>query len=167
MRPFSLPRAALLLTGLLSLSLPAGADSSGTAAAPVVSARITGTRLDGSGFDSRQLAGKSAVVLLWSPDSLASRKSLGEFGRFATLHPELTLVALATPPVEAEALARFAEARGLGFPIGVLGTNELGELPTARLPVVIHYDAANRLRVQRAGIFRLRDLEALVSPAAP
>ena len=158
----------LALAGLLALPLTGFAQTAETVAKPAdLGPQVTGTVLSGDRFDSRQAAGQDLLVMLWSPDSMAARKSLGEFGRFAAQHPELRIVALATPPADAATLRQFAEARGLRFPVGVLGQHALGQIAAEQLPIVLHYDGKGRLLGRRAGLFRLRDLDALLNAPKP
>lgn len=125
--------------------------------------RITATRLDGRPYVLS--AGVPTVIAIWSPESLASRKSIGELQRFvdARSGPGLAFMAIATPG-DADVLRRFMAARALTFPAATLGEHDLGPLPDATLPWLLVFDRDGRLRASRRGLFRYADLERLVAP---
>lgn len=150
-------RIASTLTGLaLTVAAMVSAADAG-------SHRITATRLDGSPY---QLStGAPTVIAIWSPESLASRKSIGELQRFAdALAGRGPAVVAISTQRDADALRRFMVDRKLSFPAATLGEHDLGPLPEAALPVVLVFDRDARLVASRRGLFRHADLEQLVAP---
>jgi hypothetical protein len=146
------------LLGLVTL-FPFAATG-GEGAAP---SRLEARRLDGGRFSLADILGSVTVLVLWSPDSLASRKSLGELQRFVTgFQPRGVKVIAVSTAGDAEALRRFAETRKLDLPMAVLEDTDVGPAPEQALPVVYVFDRGANCRSIHHGLFRLRDLERRV-----
>lgn len=159
MRISSTLRRTLLL--LLAAAIPLIA----TASPDMQTLHVQADMLDGSRFT---LAGsRDTVVLLaiWSPDSLASRKSIGELDRFAAAYRSRGIATIAASTLrDADALRQFSATRGLGLPIAMLGDHTLGRLPEQNLPIVYVFDRNGALHARRDGLVSLRVLEHLVAP---
>lgn len=113
--------------------------------------------------------GAVSVLFLWSPDSLASRKSIGELQRFDDAFRTRGVRTLAISTLrDGQRLRAYAAANRLQLPLLMLGENELGPLPEQRLPILYVLDRNGGVRAAHAGLFRLRDLEreveALLAP---
>lgn len=128
---------------------------------PVLEAK----RLDGSRYSLADSRGAVAVVVVWSPDSLASRKSLGELQRFTAEHPpsEVAVIAISTTD-DAARLRQFAEERQLDLPLATLETTNLGPFPEPGLPQIHVFRRDGSLHASHGGLFRLQTLEAMVAP---
>lgn len=146
----------LILAGLPQLAAAEDAD-----ALPVLEVQ----RLDGSHQALSDGRGVVTVVVIWSPESLASRKSLGELQRFTARHPpgEINVIAAATEGEAAE-LREFASARKLDLPLSRVGVTNLGPFPEATLPHVLVIDRDGGLQAAHRGLFRLQTLERMVAP---
>lgn len=122
-------------------------------------------RLDGSPLTLADTRGAVTVLVFWSPESLASRKSLGELQRFAALpeQREVRVIAVSTLD-DAARLRFFADERQFDLPLAILGRTNLGPLPEATLPHVHVLDRSGRLHASHRGLFRLQTLDAMVSP---
>jgi hypothetical protein len=154
-------KAALVgsLVGLLA-ALPLAAI-----AEPARQLRIEAEGLDGKPYSLAQDRGAIVVVAIWSPESLASRKSIGELQRFANARRSDGLKVMAVSVTrDAAALRSFVAARQLDLPVAMLATHDLGPLPEADLPIVWAFDRDGTLRGVHRGLFRLRQLEQLVEP---
>lgn len=127
--------------------------------------RLEATRLDGSRYLLNDSRGSVALVVIWSPDSLASRKSLGELQRFTTVHPahEIDVIAVSTLDDPAK-LRHFANERQLALPLAILGQTNLGPFPELSLPYILVFDRNGQLHGSHRGLFRLQTLEGLVAP---
>lgn len=156
-RTVHFPGIAAVAALLAALSFPAvGADRQ----APP---RLEAIKLDGSPYSLAETRGAVTVLVVWSPDSLASRKSIGELQRFAALfRPRGVHVLAISTTGDAERLRRFADERGLDLPIALLGETNLGPFPEPELPRVYVFDRQGEQRAARRGMFRLSNLEQLV-----
>lgn len=122
-------------------------------------------RLDGSSYSLNDGRGQVTVVVLWSPESLASRKSLGELQRFTALgqQRDVSVIAISTSG-DAERLRHFANERQLVLPLGIIENSNLGPFPEHTLPQIQVFDRNGKLHGVHRGLFRLRTLEELVAP---
>lgn len=151
---------AALLAALLQAPWATPVVAGEAAIPPVVEVR----QLDGSRLTLEDTRGAVTVVVLWSPESLASRKSLGELERFAA-HPdqrETRIIAAATLD-DAEQLRLFASQRQLALPLAILVRSDLGPLAEPSLPHVHVFDRDGRLHASHRGLFRLQTLNAMVA----
>lgn len=150
-----------LVAGLFLASLPLLAIGDTPANPPVLEAQ----RLDGSRYALSDSRGTVTVVVVWSPESLASRKSLGELQRFTALHPpgEINVIAVSTLD-NAAYLQHFADDRKLALPLAILGQSNLGPFPEPSLPHIHVFDRNGGLHASHRGLFRLQTLEELVAP---
>ncbi|HXE41023.1 MAG TPA: hypothetical protein VN639_21345 [Azonexus sp.] len=157
------PWPARLVAGLLLIlaGLPQLAAGEDADALPVLEVQ----RLDGSHQALSDGRGVVTVVVIWSPESLASRKSLGELQRFTARHPpgEINVIVAATQGDAAE-LREFASARKLDLPLSRVGVTNLGPFPEATLPHVLVIDRDGGLQAAHRGLFRLQTLERMVAP---
>lgn len=115
--------------------------------------------LDGKTVSLREGRGRVTVLVFWSPESMASRKSMGELQRFADMADarEVFFLAISTTGT-AESIAAFARARGLTLPLALRQADDLGTLPEQGLPLALLFDQEGRLRQRRVGLIRLRAL---------
>lgn len=151
------------LVPALALWLAAGM----AAAAPAVgdTLRLTATRLDGSRVSLDEARGRRALLVLWSPDSLAWRKSMGEFERFAASPEAANVFVLAiSTNTDATGIRNFMAARKAGFPVALRGEDNLGRFDDDKLPVVLVIDREGRLLRHHAGMFISRNLRDLLAP---
>lgn len=132
---------------------------------PLVRPSLQAQKLDGSRYELSDSHGSLTVVVIWSPDSLASRKSLGELERFMARHqtPEISVIAVSTLDDVAK-LRDFAKERQLAFPLAVLVQSNLGPFADPGLPYVLVFDRDGLLQGAHSGLFRLQTLEKLVAP---
>lgn len=146
----------LILAGLPLLAIGAEAD-----APPVLEVE----RLDGSRQALSDSHGVVTVVVIWSPTSLASRKSLGELQRFTAMHPpgEINVIAAATQG-DAAQLRQFASERQLDLTLTIIGVTNLGPFPEPSLPHILVFDGDGKLQATHRGLFRLQTLEKMVFP---
>lgn len=158
-RPRLVAGLLLILAGLPQLAAGEDAD-----ALPVLEVQ----RLDGSRQALSDSRGVVTLVVIWSPESLASRKSLGELQRFTARHPpgEINVIAAATEG-DAEQLRQFASERQLDLPLSMVGVTNLGPFPEGTLPHVLVIDGDGSLRAAHRGLFRLQTLEQLIAPLPP
>jgi len=157
MRRFRALRRAGLWLALLLAAGPAASAAEPPALPPLQATTLAG--------DPVTIAadGRLTVLLLWSPDSLASRKSIGELERFAAAYRDRDVRTLAISTLhDGERLQYYAEAHALTLPLLVLGDHDLGPLPEHRLPLIYLLDRQGRVRAIHSGLFRLRDLEGPV-----
>lgn len=156
------PWRTRLVAGLLLIlaGLPLLAVGAEPAAPPVLEVQ----RLDGSRQALSDSHGVVTVVVIWSPASLASRKSLGELQRFTARHPpgEINVIAAATEG-DAAQLRKFASERQLDLPLTIVGVTNLGPFPEPSLPHVLVFDGDGRLHATHRGLFRLQTLETMVA----
>lgn len=146
----------LILAGMPLLAAGEDAD-----ALPVLEVQ----RLDGSRQALSDSRGVVTLVVIWSPTSLASRKSLGELQRFTARHPpgEINVIAAATQG-DAAQLRQFASERKLDLPLSIVGVTNLGPFSEATLPQLLVIGADGSLQASHRGLFRLQTLEQLVAP---
>ena len=158
---FVMPLRLLGLVLALALAVPAAL------AGPVIgeTVRLVATMPDGSRVSLGDAKGRRSLVVLWSPASLAWRKSMGEFERFAA-SPEGAAVYLLAVGVDGDAasLREFMAARGARFSFALRGEDNLGPLEEHRLPLLLVIDAEGRLLRQHTGMFTARMLRDLLDP---
>lgn len=152
--------AASLLIALATFPLLAAAGDE-----PGVPPQVEATRLDGSRYALAESRGTVTVVVVWSPDSLASRKSLGELQRFAAAHPpgEVAVIAISTM-TDAARLRHFAQERQLDLPLAILETSNLAPFAEPGLPQIHVFNRDGSRHASHGGLFRLQTLEAMVAP---
>jgi hypothetical protein len=156
-------RLPALIAGLLLalMALPPLAAGEEPATPPSLKA----LRLDGSRYTLGDSRGVITVVVIWSPESLASRKSLGELQRFTAQHPQNEVNVIAVSTLEnATYLRHFADDRQLALPLAILGQTNLGPFPEPTLPHIHVFDRNGKLHASHRGLFRLQTLEELVAP---
>lgn len=146
---------------LLAAAWPLASLGETPAAPPMLEAQ----RLDGSPYSLGDGRGLITVIVFWSPDSLASRKSLGELQRFAAAHPppEVELIAVSTQG-DIKQIKYFASERQLSLPLALLGKTSLGPFPEQTLPHIHVFDRNGQLQASHRGLFRLRTLEEMIAP---
>ncbi len=153
----------------LSLVLVLGLAASLAPAAPAVGERIrlVASLPDGSRISLEDARGRRTLLVFWSPASLAWRKSLGEFERFAAA-PDAAAIHLITVGVDADlaGLRNFMAARGARFPFALRGEDNLGPLEEHRLPLLLVVDADGQLLRHHTGMFTGRTLRELLDPPA-
>ncbi len=136
-------------------------------AAPTVGERIqlTATLPDGGSVSLDDAKGRRTLLVLWSPASLAWRKSMGWLERFAA-SPEAAAVFLLAVSVDADAasLRDFMAARGAKLPVILRGSDNLGVLEDHRLPLLLVIDAEGRLLRHHIGMFNSKTLRELLDP---
>lgn len=121
--------------------------------------------LAGERLTPAEQRGAVSVLFIWSPESLAARKSIGELQRFHAAFAERGVRTLAISTLrDAERLRAYATEQQLHFPLLMLGEHALGPLPVERLPIIYVLDRDGFVRAAHAGLFRLRDLERQVEP---
>lgn len=121
--------------------------------------------LDGAPYSLADSRGSVTVVSVWSPDSLASRKCIGELQRFSSSYRERGVATIAVSTLtDPDVLRQFVAKRNLTVPVALLGNNTLGPLPEQNLPIVYVFDRDGKLQATRAGMFSMRSLERLVAP---
>ena len=137
--------AGLLLTLMAMPPLAVGEE-------PVAPPILEAQRLDGSRYALTDSRGIVTVVVVWSPESLASRKSLGELQRFTTLHPQGEVKVIAVSTLDAPAqLRHFANERQLALPLAIIGKTNLGPFPEPILPQVFVFDRNASCTARTAG----------------
>lgn len=153
-------RLPLVAAVALMAALPGPAPWAQHAATPI---RVSATGLDGRPVSLADAAGRPALVMLWTPESLASRKSIGEFQRFFA-SPEANdwFVLAVSLADDAKALANFMAARKLDFPVAQRGQHNLGRINDDQLPVLLVFNAEGRLERSSIGLFNLTTLRALL-----
>jgi hypothetical protein len=157
-------RSALaLFAGALFAGSGATASAAEQVSAP---SHVEAEMLDGGG--SYSLAARDAGITLisvWSPESLSSRKCIGELERFAAAYASRGVYTLAASTLDdKDALRAFVAKRKLTVPVAVLGKHDLGKQDDVRLPLVYVFDAKGQLRAAHAGLFSLSVLERMVVP---
>lgn len=159
MRIFSTLHRALLL--LLAAAMPLIA----TASTDMPTVHVQADMLDGSRYTLADSRDTVVLLAIWSPDSLASRKSIGELDRFAAAYRSRGIMTIAASTLkDADALRDFRTTRALGLPIAMLGDHTLGRLPEQNLPIIYVFDRNGVLHAKRAGLVSMRVLERLVAP---
>jgi len=121
--------------------------------------RLEATLLDGTPFSLAAQRGTMTLLVLWSPDSLPSRKSLGELQRFhaASDAAKVRTVAVSTV-ADQERVRHYVVQQQFTFSVALLGDHDFGPVSEQRLPVLYVFDQYGVLLAQRAGLFRLRDI---------
>ncbi|MBI2307965.1 MAG: TlpA family protein disulfide reductase [Rhodocyclales bacterium] len=150
-------------------ALLAAATAVAAEPAPARLPALQAETLAGDTLAPAEQRGAITVLFLWSPESLASRKSIGELQRFHAAFSVRGVRTLAISTLrDAERLRAYAADRQLQFPMLMLGDHALGPLPEQRLPILYVLDRDGAIRAAHAGLFRLRDLErqveALLAP---
>ncbi|MFC5299774.1 TlpA family protein disulfide reductase [Azospira restricta] len=157
----TLRRRGRVLFAALALLTAASAAADAPATLPPLQAET----LAGERLAPAVAPGAVTVLFLWSPDSLAARKSVGELQRFDAAFRARGVRTLAISTLrDAERLRAYAAEQRLDFPQLILGEHGLGPLPNERLPRLYVLDRDGRVRAAHAGLFRLRDLERAVEP---
>ncbi len=143
---------------------PASAATADAAAKP---ARLIASGSDGQPTSLTDGRGRTALVIFWSPESLASRKSLHELQRFAaaTENKGIFLLAVSTSLDRNKVLA-FMTERKLSFPYAFRGEDDFGAVDEQRLPIVLVFDTEGKLLRQHAGMFHQKILRRLIDPEA-
>lgn len=142
-------------------TLPGIAADTGAPAAPAVHADM----LDGSRYALADSSGTVTLLAFWSPESLASRKSIGELDRFAATYQTRGVKTIAISTMaQAQALRDFVAQRGLTLPVAMLGEHNLGSLPEYRLPIVYVFDRDGHFHARHDGLYSHRILERMVRP---
>ena len=120
--------------------------------------------IDGHPISLQEGRGKTSLVVYWSPESLAFRKSVYELQRFvaAPESKDIFLLTISTS-ADAGAVQTFMADRQLSFPYALRGEDGLGAIDESRLPIVQMFDAEGHLRKQRAGLFNLKIMLNLIS----
>lgn len=148
---------------LLALALaPLSAAGQEQRAEPV---QVEALRLDGTRYSLADSRGAITVVSVWSPESIASRKCIGELQRFATMYQERGIKVIAISTIgDADQLQRFAAQRELTIPLATMGETNLGPFYNHELPQLYVFDRDGKLKGTHRGLYRLRILEQLVAP---
>lgn len=121
--------------------------------------------LDGSRYSLEDSRGSITLLSFWSPDSLASRKCLGELQRFHATYESRGVKVVAISTLNDAAMLRtFAAKRKLNLPLAMLGENNVGPLPEHLLPIVLVLDRDGKVVASRAGLYSYRMLEVLAVP---
>lgn len=129
---------------------------------------LVAQRTDGSPVSLAEGRGRTALVVFWSPESLASRKSLPELQRFADSPEGKSIFVLAVSTLRDPATVRaFMAIRELNLPGGVRDDDDFGPLDERQLPLIYVFDAEGRLLRQHAGLFNLKTLRRLIDSATP
>lgn len=123
-----------------------------------------GVQLEAQGLDGKTISlragrGRVTVLVFWSPESMASRKSMGELQRFADMvdAQEVFFLAISTTGTT-ESIAAYARTRELNLPLALRQHDDLGALPEQGLPLTLLFDQEGRLLQRRVGLIRLRTL---------
>lgn len=153
-------RCALLAAGLCLGTAVADDDT----AAP---SRLSAQYLDGRPVSLADGKGRIALVIFWSPESLASRKSLPELQRFIdeSDHSQVFILAVSTSG-EPKALESFLTGRALDLPVVLRGDDDFGAQLEWQLPIAYVFDDTGRFVRRRAGLFNTKTLRALTVPVA-
>lgn len=150
---------------LALLAASAALPGAATEAGQRPPAEVHADMLDGGRYALADSRGSVVLLAIWSPESLASRKSIGELERFdAAFRARGVRTVAASTLKDAAVLRDFAARRGLTVPVAILGDHDLGPLPEQHLPIVYVFDQNGRLRAMHAGLYSLRTLERLVAP---
>lgn len=159
-----MPISSRLRTTVIALIAGLILAASAFAADPT-SLRIEAEMLDGSRYSLEDGQGAITVLSFWSPDSLASRKCLGELQRFHAAYERRGVKVVAMSTVNDAAMLRtFLAKRKLNLPVAMLGEHNVGPLPEHQLPIVLVFDREGKLVASRAGLFSYRVLEVLAVP---
>ena len=149
----------------IALSLVCGMNPAGAADAAAKPARLVASGSDGRPVSLADGQGRTALVVFWSPESLASRKSLHELQRFAaaTENKDLFVLAVSTS-LDRDKLQAVMAERILSFPYAIRGEDDFGAIDEQRLPLVLVFDAEGRLLRQHTGMFHQKMLRRLIDP---
>ncbi|MDA8257447.1 MAG: TlpA disulfide reductase family protein [Betaproteobacteria bacterium] len=147
----------------IALGLVCGMNPAGATDAAAKPARLVATGSDGRPISLADGRGRTALVIYWSPESLASRKSLHELQRFvaATENKEIFLLTVSTSS-DRDKLQAFMAERKLSFPYAFRGEDDFGAIDEQRLPLVLVFDGEGRLLRQHAGMFHQKMLRRLI-----
>ena len=149
--------ASALIAGLALATSAFAADP-----APL---RVEAQMLDGSRYSLEDGRGAITLLSFWSPDSLASRKCLGELQRFHAAYESQGVKVVAMSTVNDAAMLRtFVAKRKLSLPVAMLGEHNVGPLPEHLMPIVLVFDRDGKLVASRNGLFSYRVLEVLAVP---
>lgn len=149
---------------LIICTNPASAATTEPLAKP---ARIVANGSDGRPASLEAGRGRTSLVIYWSPESLASRKSLHELQRFAAAPESRKIFLLAVSTLlDRDKVQAFMAERKLSFPYAFRGEDELGAIDEQHLPIVLVFDAEGRLLRQHAGMFHQKMLRRLIDPEA-
>jgi peroxiredoxin len=152
-------RLALTWFALL-LTLPLA-----TAGQPGETPDIEAEMLDGTYYSLSDHKGEITLISVWSPESLSSRKCIGELQRFAASYASRGVHTLAASTLDDKtALSQFIVKRHLSLPVAILGKHDLGKLDDWKLPIVYVFDRDGKLRATHAGLFSMALLERMVEP---
>lgn len=152
----------LMLALFLAMAALTGTAADENSRPPV---QVQADMLDGTRYSLADSHGTIVLLAIWSPESLASRKSIGELERFAAASRPRGVTTIAVSTLrDPKQLQRFISERGLSVPVAMLGEHNLGPLPKQHLPVLYVFDRNGRLHSMRAGLYSLRTLERLVEP---
>jgi hypothetical protein len=151
-----------MLAVLVALTLlPAGASEETAQPLPAVQAHM----LDGTPYSLADERGTIVLLAIWSPQSLASRKSIGELERFAAAYRTRGVNTIAASTTkDAQALREFVTQRGLSIPVAMLSEHNLGRLPQQRLPIIYVFDRNGHAHARHDGLYSAGVLERLVEP---
>jgi hypothetical protein len=148
-----------------AMSLVCGMNPAGAADAAAKPARLVASGSDGRPVSLADGRGRTALIIFWSPESLASRKSLHELQRFAAgaENKDIFLLAVSTS-LDRDKLQAFMTERKLSFPYAMRGEDDFGAIDERHLPLVLVLDAEGRLLRQHAGMFHQKMLRRLIDP---
>lgn len=104
---------------------------------------------------------ETVVLNFWASWCVPCRTEMPEFDRFATAHPEVTVIGVAVEDTD-EAARAFAAEVGVGYPLGL--DDSIGDLyPRLGLPTT--YVIRQGVVVSKSdGALTFADLEALTNP---
>lgn len=150
-------RCALLAAGLC-LGAAVMADD------VLAPSRLSAQRLDGQPVSLADGKGRTSLLIFWSPESLASRKSLPELQRFIdeSDHKQLFILAVSTSG-ELKSLESFLAGRALVIPAALRGDDDFGTQAEWQLPIAYVFDDAGRFVRRRAGLFNAKILRSLIA----
>jgi thiol-disulfide isomerase/thioredoxin len=127
----------------------------------VVALTACGTAPNAVGEPAPLFVLETVVLNFWASWCVPCRTEMPEFDRFATAHPEVTVIGVAVEDTE-EAARAFAAEVGVGYPLGL--DDSIGDLyPRLGLPTT--YVIRQGVVVSKSdGALTFADLEALTSP---
>lgn len=137
----------------------AGSAHAGEAAAGTRLSACDIRTLAGSRIEFPAAPGLATVIVLWSPASLAARKSISELDRFHAEHGDRVRIVAATPADDEALLHTFLRENRLRVPVGLAHGPALRPPADAQLPMLYFFDAHGELRITRSGLFRYKTLE--------
>jgi hypothetical protein len=128
-------------------------------------AGIEAEMLDGTYYSLGEHKGEITLISVWSPESLSSRKCIGELQRFTASYASRGVHTLAVSTLNDKmTLRQFIAKRNLSLPVAILGKHDLGKLDDWKLPIVYVFDRDGILRATHAGLFSMAVLERMVEP---